>query len=587
MDMQPAPDLATLPPAKRQLVEFWLADFEQGWDENRLAARVCRLPAAGDPVRLTALIELVKLDLREQWRRGRMVVLETYLESYPELGVPDTVPAALVLAEYEQRVQAGMTDELLDFARRFPRQTAELQPQLKQFEAAAAGQPQEATVQPRPLTLSQSAHPAGPPTLPERFGRYRILKKLGQGGMGAVYLADDTALERRVALKVPHFAADDGPEVLERFYREARAAAKLHHANLCPLYDVGAIDGIPYLTMAFVEGQTLAERLKAGPPLGQRHAAALVRKLALALHEAHCCNVIHRDLKPANVMLNQRGDPVVMDFGLARRTDGESARLTQTGAVLGTPAYMPPEQVKGALDAMGPGCDIYSLGVILYELLTGRLPFEGPVMVVIAQILARQPEPPSVHCADLDPRLEAICVRAMQKESAARYPSMTELAAALTDYLRGPAAPVSPPVPVVLPGKPATPAVLPQPVNMPAPVRIPVLPPPLPAPEPAPVRKAALPTPVPVPPVTKPVAKRPGPATVRHRTPAPPTFRKGGKPASATRRARSGVGEVIIGLFAIAITTALILSYWLLQTPGPSPHAPPKPPAKTDVRGVK
>ena len=195
-------------------------------------------------------------------------------------------------------------------------------------------------------------------------------------------------------------------------------------------------DGIAYLTMAFVEGQTLAARLKAGPPLGQRHAAALVRKLALALHDAHGCNVIHRDLKPANVIINQRGEPIVMDFGLARRMDAETARLTQTGAMLGTPSYMPPEQVKGALEAMGPGCDIYSLGVILYELLTGRLPFEGPVMAVIAQILAKEPEPPSAHCADLDPHaLAAICMRAMHKEIAARYANMSELAAALTEFL--------------------------------------------------------------------------------------------------------------------------------------------------------
>jgi formylglycine-generating enzyme required for sulfatase activity len=289
-------------------------------------------------------------------------------------------------------------------------------------------------------------------SLPEQFGRYRILKKLGQGGMGSVFLAYDTQLLRKVGLKVPHLEPGD-PTVLQRFYREARAAATLHHPNICPVHDVGEHEGIPYLTMAFIEGRTLAARLQDGEPLPQREAAEIVRKLALALHEAHAKSVIHRDLKPANVMIDHRGEPVVMDFGLARSRD--STRLTQRGSFMGTPAYMPPEQVRGETDAMGPGCDIYSLGVVLYELLTGRLPFEGPLEVVVAKILTQSPPPPSAYRPDLHPGLEAVCLRAMQKEIAARYTRMGEMAKALGTYLRPAANPVAVAAPARVP-KPAS-----------------------------------------------------------------------------------------------------------------------------------
>src|SRR5262249_15635325 len=215
-----------------------------------------------------------------------------------------------------------------------------------------------------------------PPPVPEQFGRYRILKLLGGGAMGRVYLAHDTQLDRRVALKIPYIRPDDGPEILTRFYREARSAATLRHPHICPVYDVGESDGTPYLTMAFIDGPTLGEVLRRQGPMKQADAARMVHKLAGALEEAHAHGVIHRDLKPSNVMIDKRGEPVVMDFGLALRTD-QDARLTSPGSVLGTPAYMPPEQVKGDLKTMGPGCDIYSLGVILYELLTGHLPFRG------------------------------------------------------------------------------------------------------------------------------------------------------------------------------------------------------------------
>jgi len=183
-------------------------------------------------------------------------------------------------------------------------------------------------------------------------------------------------LDREVALKVPRFAADEDPNLLERFHREAKAAATLQHSNLCPVYDVGEVNGSHYLTMAYIKGRPLAEVVRQGQPLPACEAAVVVRQLALALAYAHRHGVIHRDLKPSNVMINEADEPVIMDFGLARQTATGGERLTKAGQIMGTPAYMSPEQADGDEQAMGPGCDVYSLGVILYELLTGRLPFE-------------------------------------------------------------------------------------------------------------------------------------------------------------------------------------------------------------------
>jgi serine/threonine protein kinase len=272
-----------------------------------------------------------------------------------------------------------------------------------------------------------------PDALSSKFGRYRLLRLLGTGGMGAVYLAHDTQLDRSIALKIPHLRDKDRTDVLARFYREARAAARVVHPNICPVYDVGEIDGKAYLTMRFLAGSSLS-KLIAASPLTVRQSVVLVHKLALALHEAHNLGVIHRDLKPANIMIDCSGQPIIMDFGLARCE--QDARLTQSGVIVGTPGYLSPEQANGEVEEPGPACDLYALGVILYQLLAGRLPFNGEYLDILLQIVNEDPPPVEQFCPAVDPALAAICHKAIARKKEDRFASMADLAQALADYLR-------------------------------------------------------------------------------------------------------------------------------------------------------
>jgi hypothetical protein len=435
--------LAGLTDDQRQVLETWLVEFDQSWDEDRLASWVRRLPPREDCLRRPALVEMIKIDLERRWQRSQRANLEAYVKALPELGAVDRLPADLLLAEYEARQQSGAPADLAEFARRFPRQADELRRlvvQSRDEAMSATGRAIHETTRPHDHETNDSActsSPGLPFSPPERLGRYHILRELGRGAMGTVYLAHDSQLDRPVALKVPQFTAADGPEMRQRFLSEARAAATIEHPNICPVYDVGEINGTPYLTMAYLQGQPLAQFLEGRLPLPERPAASLVQQLTAALQAAHERGIIHRDLKPSNIQINQRGEPVLLDFGLARRLRQDGARLTQLGQPLGTPAYMSPEQVAGAVGLMGPGCDIYALGVILYQLLTGRLPFEGSIAEVLGRIVTQPPEPPSKHRPNLDPRLEVICLKALSKGVADRYASMRDLGAALADYLHG------------------------------------------------------------------------------------------------------------------------------------------------------
>src|SRR5262245_39334060 len=283
--------------------------------------------------------------------------------------------------------------------------------------------------------------------IPERIGRYQIRRLLGGGGMGVVYLAHDPELDRLVALKVPKLAS---PGAEERFLREARAAAAVTHPNLCPVFDAGRADGVLYLAMAYIPGPTLTALVCRDGPLPPPRAAALAAGIAAGMAEAHRHGIIHRDLKPGNVLLNRHGQPVVTDFGLARRGPGGAPgtdpdetgyfdpRLTRAGAVMGTPAYMPPEQARGDVDQIGPASDIYALGAILFDLLTGRPPFQADSAAdLVEKIKGERAVPPSRFRPGLPPKLDAVCLKALAKQPVDRFASMGAFAEALAPFARG------------------------------------------------------------------------------------------------------------------------------------------------------
>jgi serine/threonine protein kinase len=407
MTSDPLTELST---DDRARLEAVLVEFDLRWTPDAFTAAVEQLPIDG-PFRDAALREMIKIDLERHARRGAPVSLRHYLEQFPELAETGNAPADLVAAE------AAARDTL-------------------------------------PLPS-----PPGSVHLPKVFGRYRIVRPLGRGGMGGVYLARDRDLDREVALKVPRFPPDDaGAE--ERFAREAKAAATIDHPNVCRVYDVGRIDGLPYITMAYIEGPSLADVLSDGP-MPPRRAAEIARDVARALAEAHRRGIVHRDLKPANILMSAvrgqesgvrsqgSGDtqsesltpdtcpltPVVTDFGLAARTVPDDTRLTVEGTIAGTPPYMSPEQIAG--ERAGPASDVYSLGAMLYEMATGRTPFTGTRVEIFTQVLGDKPDPPSAIRPENDSRLDSIVLKALAKKPADRFPDMAAFADALDKWLAG------------------------------------------------------------------------------------------------------------------------------------------------------
>jgi serine/threonine protein kinase len=269
-----------------------------------------------------------------------------------------------------------------------------------------------------------------------RLAGYRILKVLGQGGMGVVFHGEDPQLQRPVALKAMRPALVAVPSAKKRFLREARAAAAIKHDNIVSIYQVGEDRGFPFLAMEFLEGEALDQRLKREPKPPLAEVLRIGREMAEGLAAAHERGLVHRDVKPGNIWLEgQRGRVKILDFGLARSTD-DPAHLTQSGAIVGTPSYMAPEQAEGRTNDIGPATDVWALGVVLYQMLAGRLPFRGgSTTATLHEICTRSLEPLGGLRPDVSPALEAIVFRSLQKEAARRYPSARALAENLQRFL--------------------------------------------------------------------------------------------------------------------------------------------------------
>lgn len=269
---------------------------------------------------------------------------------------------------------------------------------------------------------------------PEKLGRFEIRFVLGAGAFGTVYQAWDPVLDREIALKVPHAGLLADEENKQRYLREPKAAGRLRHPNIVPVFEAGFEGEALYIASAFIEGRTLEEAIRDTSAVDFRAVGSVIIQLAEALDYAHGKQVVHRDIKPANLMIDSDGDALIMDFGLAQIQEAAD-RMSQDGTVLGTPAYMPPEQARGALDKVGPLSDQYSLGVVLYEMLTGERPFSGPPELVISLVINQEPERPSSHNAAIPRDLETICLKAMAKDSAKRYADCHHLAEDIQRWL--------------------------------------------------------------------------------------------------------------------------------------------------------
>ena len=267
------------------------------------------------------------------------------------------------------------------------------------------------------------------------FGRYVIEKKLGQGGMGTVYLAYDPSLDIRVALKV---TTSDDKAAIERFHREAQAVAKLKHPNIVQVFETGVVGKMHYFTMEYIEGSALDKMVKSKERPGVREVTKIIQAIASALHYAHTKNLVHRDIKPANILIDKAGKPYLTDFGVAKQLSGLDRTLTVTGATVGTPNYMSPEQAQGKKEFIDHRSDIFSLGATYYHALTGRMPFDGKEMYeIFSKVINEDPTAPTTIVKTIPKDLETICLKCMEKDQDNRYQTAMEMAMDMERYFNG------------------------------------------------------------------------------------------------------------------------------------------------------
>jgi tetratricopeptide (TPR) repeat protein len=412
------------------------------------------LPADLSGVGTLTLVQLVQADQERRWATGDRPIVEDYLQRYPRLRDNAEAMVALLFQELRLRQKAGEQPQVDEFAARFPELAELLRGLLNLRDSVACAAPAAVTaasVAQQPTIATAAAPPQTgpfedrgvqdvgpqPTTAPDTAGMalpavagYTVLGVLGRGGMGVVYKARQTGLRRIVALKMVLHGNHIGDGERHRFQAEAEAIAQLAHPNIVQVYEVGEHGGAPYFSLEYCAGGSLEKQLD-GTPWEAKRAAELIQMLAGAVHAAHQTGLVHRDLKPGNILLTADGVPKVTDFGLVKRLDVPGH--TQTGAVVGTPSYMAPEQARAEAGQVGPAADVYALGAILYELLTGRPPFKAATPLdTVLQVLSEEP----VALRRLQPKvpsdLETICHKCLEKDPHQRYQS----AAALSEDLR-------------------------------------------------------------------------------------------------------------------------------------------------------
>lgn len=446
-------------------------DGTKGWEPSTEGSIIERFEAAwvaGHPISieeclgahspdgLRLLVELVHCELELRIRRGEAARLDEYLARFPELHQSRSHLVDLVEAEYRIRQRWAPPVDVGELFERFAPLSDELSDRLRRD--SVAGEAAQRTLadsseagkgthdaDPRATQLADSFRSSRSSDLPtadlavdDAIGRFRIEEVVGQGSFGTVYRATDPSLARSVAIKVPRVSRAVAATAKEQFLREASIAAQLAHPGIVPVYEVGEERGIPFIVSEFVTGSNLADVMR-GEPWDPRLAAELVYAVADALAHAHDRGVIHRDLKPSNIMLaDEAGQrvPRIMDFGLARHED-IAATIMPQGQVLGTPAYMSPEQARGDSSAVDPRSDIFSLGVVLYQLLTGHLPFRGSTRMVLAQIQFDEPLAPTKLNDQIPRDLETICLKCLEKVPDGRYVNARCLADDLRRFQRG------------------------------------------------------------------------------------------------------------------------------------------------------
>lgn len=421
---------------QRQLLDAWLLRFDQSWHGERLQHAANNPPEELKAFRRLYLTELVKIDLRHNWQEGQLRRVEGYLAQYPDLGTAETVSIDVILAEYRAGKALGRTNMLEDLLQRFPARIAEMKDRLGpdaarrlseqeiSHAAATTGTDEDIALEIEPPKTNASPTPAAKQAAtstspPGQLGKYRIERKLGAGTTSEVYLARDTQLDRRVALKTMHFSAAVSEEDRQEFFREAKSAVFLRHANICPVHDVGEIGGVYFLVMSYIEGRSLTDFIDPKRPFTESRAAMLVAQLALATAEAHSLDYVHGNLSPQNIRIGRDREPMIMNFGVPARALRESGM-----------AYWSPEQVEEA-EYVGPASDQYSLGVILFELLTGRPPIDGTDDEIRAWKQSEEVPAPSSFRSDLDPRLDEIVLRMTSRYVEDRFPDMAAAADAL------------------------------------------------------------------------------------------------------------------------------------------------------------